>query len=77
MFRYNREWQISRCEKNSGEYRIIAFSLREYFAYYFKNITAESTEYTVGYPTYTEYDAVTIGHGDFVTLQSTPDVIVD
>jgi hypothetical protein len=75
--RYNREWAISRCEKNGSEYRLVAFSYYENIAYFFKDVTTESLQYTIGYPTRTEYDAVTLGHGDYVTLTSSPVIEVE
>ena len=77
VIRRNREWSISRCEKNESEYRLVSISQYEYIAYYFKDVTEESVQYTIGYTTRTEYDAVTLGHGDYVTLNNSPAVIVD
>ena len=64
----NREWVISEVEKNDDEYRIILKSSIHYRAMYFRNITDTSTEKSMGYITFSSYDAKKAVRGSWITM---------
>ena len=64
----NREWGIVNIYKKDSEYRIIGKSTLQYKAFYFQNITDTTTEISLGYTTFTPYDAKTAARDSWIFI---------